>query len=151
MSPKKADLAQVGRPVSIMILVILSYIGIGISVITSIWRYFNLKATASKGIVSSTRFREGLDLFSNSTKWVPLITLVSILAAMFCLWGVILIWKLKKTGYIFYVTGEAAPIIVTCLLTGFGSLFTSIDVASVSILSVVFILFYSLNLKHLSW
>jgi hypothetical protein len=113
------------RPGSLTVLCILSYIGCGIAIISSL---------ATIGTLMGK---------------------IDLLAALVCLFGVILMWKLKKNGFYLYVIGEITPFIggvATVGLTGlfsFAGGFMSIIAGLMMIFPILFIILYTLNFKYL--
>jgi hypothetical protein len=75
--------------------------------------------------------------------------IINAVCVIICLIGVLMMWKLKKTGFYIYVVGEIAPAIFSfALLGGFGALGTMAMIAGL-IFPIAFIIMYALNLKHL--
>jgi hypothetical protein len=113
------------RPTFLTVLCILSYIGCGLSIIGAL-----MTITTLTGIIN-------------------------LVAALICLWGVIQMWQLKKMGFYLYLVGEIAPLIVSILTIGiiamfsFGGGIMALAVVLGSFFSVLFIILYALNLKHL--
>jgi hypothetical protein len=114
------------RPGFLTALCILSYIGCGLAIIG--------------GLVAIT----------------TLSGILNLVAALICLWGVIQMWKLKKMGFYIYLVGEIAPLIISIATIGFAGLFNfagglmALTVAFGFIFSLLFIILYAVNLKHLS-
>ena len=114
------------RPAFLTVLCILSYIGCGLSIISSL-----MTITTLTGILS-------------------------LVAALLCLWGVIQMWKLKKMGFYLYLVGEIAPLIISFATIGFAGLFNfaggvmAMAVGIGFIFSIAFIIMYAVNLKHLN-
>jgi hypothetical protein len=76
------------------------------------------------------------------------LAIVEILANALCLFGVIMMWKLKKTGYFMYVFAQLASIVTPIVLIGFGGVFGGIMIIA-AIFPIAFIVMYGLNLKHM--
>ncbi|NVO04438.1 MAG: hypothetical protein HXX09_17215, partial [Bacteroidetes bacterium] len=77
------------------------------------------------------------------------ILLSNIVFALLCLIGVLLMWKLKKAGYIIYLIGEVVPLILPLILMH-NSFYGLQNLILGFLISSAFIVMYSLNLKHLS-
>jgi len=92
----------------------------------------------------------GTEYVEESLSYASTLGIVSILAALVCLWGVLWMWKLKKTGYYIYIVGELAPVIVSFILVGFGSFLGGFFAFIGLIFPVLFIILYGLNVKHMS-
>ena len=114
------------RPSFLTVLCILSYIGCALGIIG--------------GLMSIT----------------TLTGIVGVVASLICLWGVIQMWKLKKMGFYIYLIGEIAPLIVSLVTIGFASIFSftggimALAVLFGFVFSLIFILLYALNLKHMN-
>lgn len=144
--PKIPDLLNV--------LTILSYIGCGMGVIGGIYSYF-----------SSCKSVELMEKMSNSDNpmagmmgslteatvkmcelRVPML-LVTLSATVLCLIGVILMRKLKRSGFFIYLAGELAPSVVTIAVLGTGLL--NIFMMIGFVIPVIFIILYATQLKHM--
>ena len=91
-------------------------------------------------------------------KWTKISGFMAIVGLGLCLYGSILMWKLKKQGYYFYLIGEILPIIIGIIMMsmmtwpqsgGFVALSMKIGYYVSIGLGLLFIGLYSLNLKHL--
>jgi hypothetical protein len=142
-------------PVFLKVLCISSFIGSAIYLITYIIGYIFLKSLINETISINKDFGDISDVNSIMSNSEPLIKngmlyyILSMIAVLICLAGVIMMLKLKKTGFYIYVVGEIAPVVLPfILLSGFGALsgFSII----LAILPVLFIIMYALNLKHMS-
>jgi hypothetical protein len=56
--------------------------------------------------------------------------------------------KLKKSGYLLYVIGELAPLIITAVILGF-SLMGGMAILFSGIVAIVFVILYSTQRKYL--
>jgi hypothetical protein len=116
------------RPTFLTVLCILSYIGCGLSIISSLMQ------------LATT----------------PLAGVLNLVASLICLFGVIQMWKLKKMGFYLYLVGEIAPLIITFATLGFAAMFSfaggfmALIAGLMSIFPILFIILYALNLKHLN-
>jgi hypothetical protein len=145
------------RPTFLTVLCILSFIGNGLGLfqgamgllMVGIWsQMFN--ALNRNGAKMGQAQVEVQNVF-NSITWFSLMFIV---ASVLCLVGAILMWKLKKSGFILYVLGQCLPVLGTLFLFGF--MFSGPAVGfgvMVSIFSAIFpiafVIMYGLNLKHL--
>ena len=91
---------------------------------------------------------EAVDLANKLAANATTLGIVSIVAALVCLLGIIWMWQLKKKGFYVYVIGEIAAPIVTILLVGFG--LGGIMATMAMIFPIIFIILWGLNLKHMS-
>lgn len=149
---KKAE-----RPTFLTVLCILSFIGNGLGLfqgamgllMVGIWsQMFKALSRSGKGLGPAEA--EVQNVF-NSITWFSLMFIV---ASVLCLVGAILMWKLKKSGFILYVLGQGLPVLGTLFLFGF--MFSGPTVGfgvMISIFSAIFpiafVIMYGLNLKHL--
>lgn len=141
-------------PGFLKVLCIFSFIGIGVYIVTYVLGYVTLIASSSVSESITSEFNDpsvdsaiaSMDpLVKNGTLYY----ILSLVACVLCLVGVIMMWKLKKSGFFIYLVGEIAPIILPfILLGGFGALgFFSIIL---SFVPIAFIIMYALNYRHLS-
>jgi len=143
-------------PQAINVLSILSFIGSAFQMISAIVSYFILPFSVQS--VNETRAMEKtreMKPFSGFLKWstestlrqyeyrVPVL-IVTIVAALICVWGVWQMRKLKKTGFTIYTIGELAlPLFIAVVIDIWSSLFGFV-------IAVVFILLYYFQRKHLT-
>mgnify|MGYP007014137005 CR=1 FL=1 len=77
----------------------------------------------------------------------PLLNSVSLLVAVLCITGAILMRNLKRNGYFVYVTACLIEIIVPIVIIG-GGIVSGFLLAG-SVFSILFIILYGVNVKHL--
>jgi hypothetical protein len=147
MEPKK-------RPTFLTVLCILSYVGVGIAIIGGAWNLITLQSTidamkmmADTGLAALVGIdKSAVEAMEN---WGFAVYSIQIISALICLWGVLLMWKLKKMGFYIYVIAEILPAVATLLLMGgFGPMGTMAMVMSL-IFPIAFIVMYALNVKHM--
>jgi hypothetical protein len=63
--------------------------------------------------------------------------------------GVWLMWNLKKTGFWLYLVSAVGGLVSPMIFLG-GGLLTMLGVGVMGLISVVFIILYAVNLKHMS-
>lgn len=73
---------------------------------------------------------------------VPL-AIVSIIAQLFCLFGCLQMWEMKKMGFYLYLLGEWVPAIVSMVLLG--AFFGIVG----AIVPIIFSILYGLNVKDM--
>ncbi len=155
------------RPTFLTILCILSFIGIGLAILSSILTYISTQAiTGTPGLMEKISsigvqtanpmfekiYASGVQALINA----KLYALLNILANVICLIGVIMMWKLKKPGFYIYTLGELTTPVLSIVLIGnvFGGTFLSaMGLAGYVIgfiFPVAFIVMYALNLKHMT-
>lgn len=144
------------RPGFLKVLCILSFIGTGIGLIWGIMNYFTYKAAASlsEGIMEGAGdAREamdaamgamGIDMGAMATS-----TLIVALLNIVIFFGVLQMWKMKKTGFYIYTAGQVISIIVPFAMVGGGAL-GGMMLFMGAIFPIAFIIMYGLNLKHMS-
>jgi Protein of unknown function (DUF4064) len=154
--------APVARPTFLTVLCILTWIGCAIGLIGS------LIGGAATGVVSATSEMRTESLM-NDTMLSPevresmakaneaveaaassgtTIMIISIICILLCVVGSVMMWKLKKTGFYIYIIGELAAPIASLVLLG-GSAFGGALAALGMIFPIIFVILYTLNLKHL--
>jgi pheromone shutdown protein TraB len=144
------------RPTFLTVLCILSFIGVGLVVISNLVALIG--GGVSKAIMESS---EEVMQAMEAVEEVPVvgesvskivssastIAAINIIAALVVLVGVFMMWSLKKTGYYIYIVGEIAPVIALIvlggLLGGFMAIFSSF-------IAILFIILYGLNVKHMA-
>lgn len=162
------------RPTFLTVLCILSFIGCGLGIFSGISGYFSNKALANLGggmqdewkaamdeAMESAADEEGLgdagrelagalgdamggltdfNAMANSSLVVGLLTIVTLI-------GVVMMWKLKKTGFYVYTAGQIASVAAPFVMVGglAGGLMATLG----AIFPIIFIILYALNLKHM--
>jgi hypothetical protein len=138
-------------PGFLKVLCILSFVGIGLVFISSIYNIFTIQSTIDSlkslnGLFGGSDMGSAIDAL---IKYGQIDYIINAVCVIICLIGVLMMWKLKKTGFYIYVVGEIAPAIFSfALLGGFGALGTMAMIAGL-IFPIAFIIMYALNLKHL--
>lgn len=121
------------RPTFITVLCILSFVGTGIGIISSL---YYMVAAPSYSFMGNLTIHYAIGLVGN----------------LLCLFGALQMWKLKKMGYFIYIAGQALPIISSVIYLG-DFLFTSLGMTAMLtaiIFPVAFIIMYGINLKHMN-
>lgn len=144
------------RPTFITVLGILSFIGIGISLISGIVNYFSLSALASTGDLfggieggeeMSDAMNSMADAFGMDYSKMATSALVVALLNIPLLFGVLMMWKLKKTGFYIYAAVEMIQAIMPIIIIGgFAGGVSSIMYI---VIAIAFIIMYAVNLKHM--
>jgi hypothetical protein len=145
------------RPTFITVLGILSFIGIGFSLIGGIVNYFSLSALAATGdLFGGMQGSEEVGAAMNSmasvfgmdyTKMATSALVVALLNIPL-LFGVLMMWKLKKTGFYIYAAVELIQAIVPIIIIG--GLTGGLSSILYIIVAIAFIIMYAVNLKHMS-
>ena len=157
-----------GRPVFITILCILTFIGSGWGIVGGAIQYFTAdkqaqamaitqeKASAdinkSHSQDAGTKMAEKMVNSMTSTFTVENLKkagLAAIIAAIFCLGGAVMMWKLKKTGYYLYIAGTLIGIGSPFLIYGGDNIMAIFSSLMVGLIGIVFVILYGVNLKHM--
>lgn len=149
---------ETGRPMFLTVLCILTFIGAGIGILTSIWGALTLETTianleASEGAFGSLGSSfEGMmsKQAENMRKWGMLNHLINVFGNIFCLLGALWMWNLKKNGYYVYVIGQIVPLVATFVLLGGSGMGMFAGLAFIGALfPIAFIIMYGVNFKYL--
>jgi hypothetical protein len=128
MEQKNSEAAQkLTRPAFLTTLCILSFVGIALSLFNYINSYFS--------------YKEMKALFAESFLVMGIFELI-ILA------GVLLMWKLKKSGFYIYAIGQVASLVFP-LATGTVDTVMGLLTLPLLILAVLFIVLYGRQLKYM--
>ena len=143
------------RPTFITVLCILSFVGIGLSLILGIKNYFDFSAQAAtgpnlmEGLESAGQLGQAMADLMGGLDYTKLATnaLIQALLNIPILIGVLMMWKQRKAGFYIYAAFEAIQAILPIIIIGG---FTGIWAAIWGIIvAVVFIILYAVNLKHM--
>jgi ABC-type multidrug transport system fused ATPase/permease subunit len=156
------------RPTFLTVLCILSYIGVAFQIISAI---ISIGAGAAASGLSSvgkelsqgtnelsniegmdqslSNLNEATEALDKAAQYASVVGIVNIIAALICLVGVIMMWKLKKTGFYIYAVGELGAPIVAIILMGFSTIFGGMMLFVSLIVPILFTILYALNLKHM--
>ena len=151
-------------PQGINVLTILTYIGCALAAIGALYTYFTI-STSYKLIEGYKSLTDGLSgseskavqsIMSGSIDVVKrqydnrmMIMVLALAGVALCFYGAMQMRALKKQGYLIYVVGELIPIISYAVFVGFGSLFGGIGMIFTTLISVLFIILYTMQRKHL--
>lgn len=148
--------AKPAIPGGINVLSILSFIGSGFQIIGGIIAYFIIPYSV-KSLPETRAFEKTREAkpFSGFLKWsadatlkqyeyrLPLM-IVTIVTALFCIYGVLQMRKLKKQGFAVYSAAELAlPLFTAVLIDVWSSLFGFV-------IAVLFIILFAVQRKHLT-
>lgn len=141
------------RPTFLTVLCILSFIAAGFGIVGG------LLLSAGSAMVNSDTVQEAvsesadpnaaanLEQLSSGMAEAGLSTSAILLGLAFTvigLIGVIMMWKLKKTGFYVYTGASLLSILSPMFMGG------SIDFGFMTIVNILFIVLYGMNLKHMS-
>jgi len=148
-------------PGMLNVLTILTFIGCGLGYISTCWGFISnndldkhlQKLNEAKEKMGDNGFgakmiESSIDIAQKSHDNRYLLLITGLIFTTLCLIGAIQMRKLKKSGYYSYLIGELAPIVLMAGL--FGSSFVgAISLLFAALISVIFIILYSTQLKHL--
>ena len=150
-------IAKKSRPTFLTVICILAFIGNGLGILQGliglgmIEMYKNIFKTM--GMLGQPFGPGGLTLNSifNAYTWLALLL---ILGSLLALTGSIIMWKLRKIGFPFYLIGQILPVIGIFLfastmfdgpMIGFSILLTFMS----TLFPIAFVIMFGVNLKHL--
>ncbi|MDR1755915.1 MAG: hypothetical protein LBR65_03015 [Culturomica sp.] len=151
---------QVTRPTLLTVLCILTFIGSGWALLSNVTSYFTADAAADVmmeqmdqmeqlGEGGGSSFLSGL--LSSSQEMLPYlkpITGITSVLALLSLLGAILMFRLRKTGFYLYTGAQILMLFVAPVFVGFSGMVVWNTVMA-AILTLLFIILYSLNLKYM--
>ncbi len=156
---------QKERPGLLTTIAILSFIGLG-------YRIFSGLISAAMGTVTSLVapfFRDifegevdldnvpdgireliekGLDIAAKAMENASAMSLTIVLLSIVALFGVIMMWQLKKNGFYIYTAARLFILFVPVIFLGF-NFFTLLSISMGIVFAVVFIVLYGINLKYM--
>jgi hypothetical protein len=151
-------------PGGLNVLTILTFIGSAFQIIGTIFGFVRAQKTFeekdkmmaqlnsaqmpkwAKAFMPNMDNYEELVTKSFENKWP--IFILGLLSFAFCLYGAIQMRKLVKQGFLFYVIGSLLPFVSSILFIGFFA-FSGFGFAFGTGITLLFILLYALNRKHL--
>lgn len=92
------------RSMFLTVLCILTWVGSGILMLYHAYMYLMMANAASL----LSRFGD-----AKSLNWVLMLHLVGIVAPLFTITGAIVMWRLKKIGFVVYAIGQLAPVLLS--------------------------------------
>ncbi|XOV68071.1 MAG: hypothetical protein ACFHU9_02640 [Fluviicola sp.] len=150
MQPKK-------RPVFILVLCILTWVGSGLTIISAIAGLAQDPTNDYNEMVNTpdaAGLLDGLPSFEDFVMWSNISNASNLITSILCIIGAILMFKLKKVGYYLYVIGGVAFVAVTTLAVNqmmpdalkFVAILTGV---LYGLIGAAFIIMYGVNLKHM--
>lgn len=143
------------RPVFLLVLCILTFVGAGLGLLGAIFSVFTMSQTEE---VYSQMNSFGTDIgidFRESYKWTKIANYANLVGNALCLTGALFMFQLKKIGFYVYIPGQMLPLIGAYLAMNSmftGGLFAGIGMVSMvfnTMIAIAFIVMYGLNLKHM--
>lgn len=143
------------RPVFLLVICILTFVGAGLGLLTSVFAILTMSQTEEVYAQMNTIGTDiGID-FTESYKWTKISNYANLLGNALCLTGALFMFKLRKLGYYIYIPGQFIPLIGAYLAMDSmftGGLFAGIGMISIvlnAMIAIAFIVMYGLNLKHM--
>ena len=153
------------RPGLLTVIGILSFIGLGYRILSGLLNASVGTITSSLVPFLNDTFENEADLsevpdsirnivqdiFDSLTKFLDNITgiyLTIVLLSLIGLAGVIMMWQLKKTGFYIYTIARIFILLVPVIFIGY-NIISMIWLSFGVIFAAIFIVLYSLNLKHM--
>lgn len=162
------------RPNSLKILCILSFIGVGLMLLSSAINFNQtfIKTAEQKAIEREQTYEmmlqakpemadQMIQAMVDAEQYAAATWTIGFVCNLITLVGVILMWKMKMNGYYLYLTGELLPWILPFLFAGgmasfkalggmLGPAFAGILMGLMIVQDIIFLVLYTLNRKHLS-
>ncbi len=148
-------------PQMLNVLTILTYIGCGLGLISTIWSYFSaaiaMKTYETLGTNQPKTDNKTLDSILSGAQEMAkktydnrlMILIFGLLGLALCFYGAMQMRNLKKQGYLIYVIGELLPIASFAIFIGFGSLLGGISMIFGVLFAALFIILYTTQRKEL--
>jgi hypothetical protein len=160
---KESEFEDNSLPSSLNVLTILTFVGSAFAILGGLWNFYNAKKTFdtkdkvieqmnsgkipswAKSIMPDMTHFEEMVTKSYENR-IPILIL-TIVAAVLCIVGAMQMRKKQKQGYLFYVIGEALPLVTSAFFIGY---FTLAGAGFIAVLfTLLFIILYTLQRKHL--
>ncbi len=156
----------VNRPVFLTVVCILSYVGLGMSILNGLagalfGRLTTLFAPLVKKAMQEDVDLEDIperlrDLIVNSLsavhkamEYATTMAILSVVLYLIALLGVIYMWQLKKSGFYLYTGAKIFIVLIPFIFLGFNFL-TYIALVVNGLFVLLFIILYAVNLKHMN-
>jgi hypothetical protein len=91
---------------------------------------------------------DSFDVAYKAMEHATTISLLSLLLSVIALFGVIMMWQLKKTGFYLYTGSKIFVLIIPLIFLGFNFI-TFVVVTTSGLFALVFIILFAVNLKHM--
>jgi hypothetical protein len=148
------------RPFILTILCVLSFIGCGLGVLGDLWSIATFKA--EQVMISNSdvggywwNLMENLGfdvqaLFDTKQKFGMLENFLNMAGTLCCLFGALMMWKLKKSGFYLYITGQVIPLVTAFFI--YASLNAALSMMMMilsAIIPTLFIIGYNTQLRYM--
>ena len=158
----QSNFSELDKPTlssSLNVLTILTFIGCGILLISSIYSFLSAEKSyeaivkAQDNMANAPAWVKGMmgpEMVEMAKKTmenkIPIL-LLTLVGAALCAYGALEMRKLKKQGFILWLAGEVVPIIASFLFVGAG-VFKGLS-AIILIFPIIFIILYAVQRKNL--
>jgi len=144
------------RPTFLTVLCILTFVGSGIGIISGIMGFFLFTPEQTYSILEGNAAKMGAEIpqFSEYSKWMNYNSAVSLFSAVLGLLGGLMMFKLKKAGFVVYLFSWVASVGISAASFKHTSdsvtaeLFPIVIAISL-LLMAAFVIMYAVNLKHM--
>jgi hypothetical protein len=159
-----ADFDKPVLPTGLNVLTILTFIGSGLQILFAVIGFLSAKKSFDEKDKMMAQMNSGempgwaKSMMPNMEHYEEMVTksfenrlpifILSLVAASLCVYGAIQMRKLKKQGFLFYVIGQLLPFLTSALFIGM-FVFGGISFAFITGLTLLFILLYFMQRKHL--
>jgi hypothetical protein len=155
---------QAKRPVFLTVLCILTFVSCGLTFFSAIYgiltagvqqRMFSMMNRMPQNDEMPEIADRMMLAMNKAQGWLLFGHYLSLGNVLFCLFGALLMWRLKKVGFYIYTFGQLLPLVT---LFGMVSVFQNVPIMGTAMLigsiftvvfSAAFVVMYGLNLKHM--
>ncbi len=158
------DFGKPALPTGLNVLTILTFIGSGIQLLLVALGFFSAQKNYEEKDKMLARMNSAempgffKAMMPNPENYEEMVTksfenrlpllILGLLATALCIYGAMQMRQLKKQGYIFYLVGQVLPFLSTVLFLG-AFVFAGVGFAVSTAITILFILLYTINRKHL--
>jgi hypothetical protein len=147
-------------PDMLNVLTILTFVGSGLGALSQIYYSFNAKKVYDMTIANQDKMAEAPSWARNLQGPDPIgvatrtydnriaILILGVVALVLCVYGAIMMRKMKKSGFYLYLIGEILPFIATFIFIG-GAAMTGLAFMFTIFITALFIILYATQLKYL--
>jgi hypothetical protein len=156
--------APAKRPVFLTVLCILSFVGCGLYFFSAVYGILTAETQRQTYRMMNTMgdeqaipgfVTEMYQAMEKNHGWILLGQYLSLVNVLLCLLGVILMWRLRKTGFYVYAFAQLIPFVTLFMMISSFSdvpMLGAITIVTSSInvvLAAAFVIMYGVNLKHM--
>ena len=153
------------RPTFLTVVCIISYVLLGLSILNGLTGAIFGRLTSTfepvlKKIIERdvhlgdvpegvrSLVEDSFDVTYRAMEHATTMSLLNLLLSVIALFGVIMMWQLKKTGFYLYTGSKIFILLIPLIFLGFNFI-TFIAITSTGIFALVFITLFAVNLKHM--